>query len=104
MATGRDNRSAPMKPEIRWLIGVIVGLTAMLGLIVLVVLVSLWLGVATPQWLQVLIGVALVAIPGLLTWLVASALGQRDKARAAEDEVEARSRSAPQTPRPTSSR
>jgi protein-S-isoprenylcysteine O-methyltransferase Ste14 len=100
MAIGRDNRSGPMRPEIRWLIGVVVGLTAMVGLMILVVLVSLAL--EPPAWLQIVIGIILVGFACLLAWLVASALGQRDRARAAQDEVEARRRTS-QTPRQPSS-
>jgi heme A synthase len=89
-----------MRPEIRWLIGVVVGLTAMVGLMILVVLVSLAL--EPPAWLQILIGVVLVALACLLAWLVASALG-RDKARDV-DEIEARRRAPQTTPREPSSR
>ena len=102
MATGRDKGNGPMKPEVRWLIGVVVGLTAMLGLMILVVLVSLAL--EPPAWIQIVIGVVLVAFACLLAWLVASALGQRDRLRAAEDEVEVRRPGTPQTPRETSPR
>ena len=90
-----------MKPEVRWIIGVVVGLTAMVGLMILVVLISLAL--EPPAWLQVVIGVILVGGACLLAWLVASALGQRDRARAAQDEVELHRRSSPSS-RQTSSR
>src|SRR5918998_525809 len=87
-----DRRNGPMSPEMRWVIGVVVGLTAMLGLMILVALVSIAL--EPPAWMQIVMGVALVGVSGLLTWLVASALGQRDRLRAGEDEVELRRRSA----------
>jgi threonine/homoserine/homoserine lactone efflux protein len=93
MTMGRDNRDGHMRPEMRWVIGVVVGLTAMVGLMILVVLVSLAL--EPPAWLQMVIGVVLVGFACLLTWLVASALGQRDRARAAQDEAEARRRTSP---------
>ena len=77
-----------MRPETRWLIGVVVGLTAMVGLMILVFLVSFAL--EPPAWIQIVMGVVLVAVACLLTWLVASALGQRDRARAAQNEIDAR--------------
>jgi high-affinity Fe2+/Pb2+ permease len=89
-----------MRPEIRWVIGVLVGLTAMVGLMILVVLVSLAL--EPPAWVQMLIGVILVALACLLTWLVASALGQRDRAHAGQDEGDARRRPSQGSREPTS--
>ena len=82
----RDSHDS-MRPEVRWTIGVVVGLTAMVGLMILVILVSLAL--EPPAWLQVAMGVGLVAVSGVLAWLVAAALGQRDK-RHARDEVNLR--------------
>jgi len=86
----------------RWVIGVVVGLTAMVGLMILVALVSIAL--EPPAWLQIVMGVVLVAVACLLTWLVASALGQRDRLRAGEDEVERRRRAAQSSTRAPSSR
>jgi hypothetical protein len=77
-----------MSPEMRWVIGVIVGLTAMVGLMILAAVVSFAL--EPPAWLQIIVGIALVGVGCLLSWLVASALGQRDRARRAEDEIEMR--------------
>jgi threonine/homoserine/homoserine lactone efflux protein len=88
-----------MRPEVRWTIGIVVGLTAMVGLMILVVLVSLAL--EPPSWLQIVMGVVLVAVACVLAWLVASALGERDRRRT-RDEVELR-RSA-RSPRQPSSR
>ena len=83
-----DRRTGSMSPEARWMIGVVVGLTAMLGLMILVALVSFAL--EPPAWLQIIMGIVLVGVACLLTWLVASALGHRDRARSSEDEVEMR--------------
>jgi membrane protein implicated in regulation of membrane protease activity len=91
-----------MSPEVRWIIGVVVGLTAMLGLMILVALVSFAL--EPPAWLQIVMGLVLVAFGCLLTWLVASALGQRDRLRGAEDEIERRRRASPPAARESSSR
>ena len=91
-----------MRPEVRWVIGVIVGLTAMVGLLILVVLVAIAL--EPPEWVQIVMGVILVGVACLLTWLVASALEQRDRARSAQEEVEARRRTSQSSPQQTSSR
>jgi membrane protein implicated in regulation of membrane protease activity len=85
---GTDKRNGQMSPEVRWIIAVVVGLTAMLGLMILVALVSFAL--EPPAWLQIVMGLVLVGVACLLTWLVASALGQRDRTRAADDEIEIR--------------
>lgn len=82
--------NGPMRPEARWIVGVVVGLTAMLGLMILVALVSFAL--EPPAWMQIIMGIVLVGVACLLTWLVASALGPRDRGRPAEDEVEMRRR------------
>jgi lipopolysaccharide export system protein LptC len=79
-----------MSTEMRWVIGVIVGLTAMVGLMILVAIVSFAL--EPPAWVQIIMGIVLVGVACLLTWLVASALGQRDRLRSAEDEVDSRRR------------
>lgn len=86
-----QNRNGPMRPEVRWTIGIVVGLTAMVGLMILVVLVSLALEPAA--WVQILMGVVLVAVACVLAWLVASALGERDR-RNQPDEVELRRQAA----------
>ena len=91
MANRRTSeRDASMRPETRWVIGIVVGLTAMVGLMILVFMVSFAL--EPPPWLQVVMGILLVGVACLLTWLVASALDQRDRARARDDEIEARRR------------
>jgi membrane protein implicated in regulation of membrane protease activity len=91
-----------MTLEARWVIGVVVGITAMIGLMILVALISFAL--EPPAWLQILVGVVLVGVACLLAWLVASALGQRDRARGAEDEVERRRRAAQSASREPTSR
>ena len=96
----RDRRSGPMSTEMRWVIGIIVGLTAMLGLMILVALVSFAL--EPPAWLQVVMGIVLVAVACLLTWLVASALGQRDRLRSGEDEMELKRRTSKSSGAPSS--
>ena len=82
-----SNNDSSMRPEVRWTIGAVVGLTAMVGLMILVVLVSLAL--EPPAWLQIVMGVGLVGIAAVLAWLVAAGLDQRDK-RMARDEVNLR--------------
>lgn len=90
-----------MRAEVRWTIGVVVGLTAMVGLMILVVLVSLAL--EPPAWAQIVMGVFLVAVACVLAWLVAAALGERDR-RLARNEAEARSAATPLPPREPTSR
>ena len=85
-----------MRPEVRWTIGIVVGLTAMVGLMILVILVSLAL--EPPAWIQIVMGVFLVAVACILTWLVAAALGERDR-RTARNEVEMRRNAAGTAPR-----
>ena len=63
-----------MSPEVRWGLGCIVGVAALTGMVILVLIVALTL--QPPAWVQILLGVALVAGGGLLTWLVVTALGQ----------------------------
>jgi membrane protein implicated in regulation of membrane protease activity len=95
-----EDRDGSMRPEMRWTIGILVGLSAMVGLMILVVLVSLAL--EPPPWLQILMGVVLVAVGCILAWLVAAALGERDRRQ--RDEIEARRNAARPTPRQPSSR
>lgn len=73
-----------MKPEYRWGVGILVGVAAMVGMLILVLLIAIAL--QPPAWVQVALGVGLVAGGGFLTWLVAAALG--------------RSREQPMGPRP----
>jgi protein-S-isoprenylcysteine O-methyltransferase Ste14 len=82
-----ERRNGPMSPEMRWVIGVVVGLTATVGLMILAAVVSFAL--EPPEWLQIVVGILLVGVGCLLSWLVASALGQRDRTRVA-DEIELR--------------
>lgn len=63
-----------MRPEIRWTFGCLVGAAALVGAVILVLLVTLAL--QPPEWVQVLVGIALVAGGAALAWLVASALGR----------------------------
>jgi hypothetical protein len=72
-----------MRPEVRWTIGIVVGLTAMVGLMILVVLVSIALEPAA--WVQIAMGVFLVAVACVLAWLVAAALGEKDRPRGPVD-------------------
>jgi hypothetical protein len=63
-----------MRSELRWTVGCLVGAAAVVGALILVLLVTLAL--QPPEWLQVAVGVGLVAGGAALAWLVASALGQ----------------------------
>ena len=66
------------RPEVRWTVGILIGLAATTGMLIFVLLVAIAL--EPPAWLQVVLGVALVAGGGILTWLVATALGRLDAA------------------------
>lgn len=63
-----------LSDEARWGLGCLVGAAALTGIAILVLLVAATL--EPPAWLQVVLGVGLVAGGGVLTWLVVSALGQ----------------------------
>jgi hypothetical protein len=63
-----------MRAEVRWGLGCLVGAAALSGMVILVLLVAYAL--QPPTWVQIVLGVGLVAGGGLLTWLVGSALGQ----------------------------
>jgi phosphate/sulfate permease len=63
-----------MRSELRWTVGCLVGAAAVVGALILVLLVTLAL--QPPEWVQVVVGVGLVAGGAALAWLVASALGQ----------------------------
>jgi ABC-type nickel/cobalt efflux system permease component RcnA len=89
-----------MRPEVRWTIGIVVGLTAMTGLLILVLLVAVAL--EPPVWLQITMGVFLVGVACVLAWLVSAALAERD--RRLRDEVEARRSATRSSPREASSR
>lgn len=62
------------RPEVRWGVGCLTALTAVVGLMILVFLVAIAL--EPPDWLQVLMGIGLVAGGAALAWLVATALGR----------------------------
>jgi phosphate/sulfate permease len=65
-----------MPPEIRWTVGCLVGAVSIVGLLILVLLVAIAL--SPPAWVQVLLGVGLALGGAAFTWLVATALGQKD--------------------------
>lgn len=65
-----------MRPETRWAVSIAVGVLSMVGMLILVVLVALAL--EPPTWVQILLGVALVAGGLLMTFLVSSALSSED--------------------------
>jgi Flp pilus assembly protein TadB len=96
----KREEDGPMRPEVRWTIGIVVGLTAMTGLLILVVLVALAL--EPPAWLQIAMGVFLVGVACVLAWLVSAALADRD--RRLRDEIEARRSATRTSPRETSPR
>ena len=62
------------RPEIRWGLGCLLGLTAVAGVLILVFLVAIAL--QPPAWVQVLLGIGLTIGGAIFAWLVASALGQ----------------------------
>jgi phosphate/sulfate permease len=63
-----------MRSEIRWTLGCLVSAAALVGALIIVLLVTLAL--QPPEWVQVLVGIALVGGGAVLAWLVASALGR----------------------------
>ena len=71
MAKREDKR--PMSAEARWTVGALIGGVAMLGMLILLLLIALAL--QPPTWVQIVLGIALVAGGAALTWLVATALG-----------------------------
>ena len=82
MRQGGDERGregSGYQPALRWTLGCLVGAAAVVGLLILVLLVALAL--QPPAWVQVLVGVALVAGGATLAWLVASALGRSREGR-----------------------
>ena len=62
------------RPEVQWGFGCLMGLTAVTGLLILLLLVAYVL--QPPTWLQILLGVGLTVGGAIFAWLVASALGQ----------------------------
>ncbi|MDQ3877372.1 MAG: hypothetical protein M3290_03360 [Actinomycetota bacterium] len=66
-----------MRNETRWLISILVGLAAMIGMLILVFLVAVAL--EPPTWLQILLGVAIVAGGIGLTSVVWLALADRQE-------------------------
>lgn len=72
MRSGDDR--AEMSDRYRWGLGCVVGAAAITGTVILVLLAAL--AFEPPEWVQVVMGLGLVAGGGFLTWLVVSALGQ----------------------------
>ena len=68
-----ENES-PLRPEVRWGVGCLLGGASLLGVLVLMVVISFAL--SPPTWVQELLGVILVIGGVAFAWLVASALGQ----------------------------
>jgi hypothetical protein len=62
------------RPEVQWGVGCLLGMTAMAGMLIIVLLVAIAL--EPPTWLQVLMGIGLVAVGAALTWLIATALAR----------------------------
>ncbi len=62
-----------LRPELRWGLGCLIAAFALSGLLILVLLVAIAL--RPPVWLQVVLGLGLVAGAAVLAWLVAVALG-----------------------------
>ncbi len=82
----RRTDDQPLRAEVRWTLGCLVGTAAMTGTLILVLLVAIAL--RPPVWMQVLLGVGLVIGGGAITWLVVAALGE---ARAAREDTRPRS-------------
>ena len=65
------------RPEVRWGVGCLVAAAAMVGLLALVLIVALVL--QPPAWVQVVMGLGMVAGAVVLAWVVAAALGRRGR-------------------------
>lgn len=76
-AEPKRERDPLRRPEVRWGVGCLLGAAAMIGLLILTFLVAFALG--PPTWLQVLMGIGLVAAGGALTVIVALALGRSSR-------------------------
>lgn len=78
-----DNTSVAPEPEdlVRWVTAGIVAAAALLGLAVLVSIIAFAL--QPPGWLQMVLGVGMVAGAVFFAWLLASALRKDDVDRAA---------------------
>lgn len=70
-----ERAQRPMPPELRWTVGCLVASMATTGILILVFLVAIAL--SPPTWVQVVLGVGLVAGGAIFAWLIASALAQR---------------------------
>lgn len=70
-----DSRGPFERPEVRWGVGCLLGMSALLGLMIITLLVSFAL--SPPTWVQILMGLGLVAAGAALTWLVAAALARK---------------------------
>ena len=68
-----EEKQDDLRPEVRWGLGCLVGALALGGVLILVLLIAVAL--RPPVWLQIVLGIALVAGATLLAWLVAVALG-----------------------------
>lgn len=82
-ASGVTERRADAPPDapprevaIRWGIGCLVGAVSLVGVLLLSVLLAFYL--QPPAWVQVVVGLVLVAGAASLTWLVATAWGRAD--------------------------
>ena len=63
------------RAEVRWGVGCLLGMSALVGLMIITLLVSFAL--SPPTWVQILMGIGLVAAGAALTWLVAAALARK---------------------------
>lgn len=71
------------RPEVRWGLGCLISAIAVTGTLILVLLVAI---VAQPPvWLQIVIGLGLVAGGALFAWLVTSALTRARTERVKSD-------------------
>lgn len=85
----QTGRNPEMPPEVRWGLGCLVGGLALGGTLILVVIVALI--VQPPQWLQVVLGVALAIGATSFAWLFSSALRRGEERRRQEASAAGRS-------------
>lgn len=69
----KNTKTDPLdRPEVQWGVGCLLGLTAMVGLVIIALLIAL--AVQPPDWVQIIVGIGLVLGGAALAWLVAAAL------------------------------
>ncbi len=82
-AQGAAREDPLNRPEVRWGLGCLLGSTALAGLVIIALILAFAL--SPPIWLQIVMGIGLVAGGAAMAWLVATALA---RSKEAERELE----------------